>query len=208
MFSVLLHVFFVPLHTFENRCTYIYNITIMKGDIRAELELLKSLEGAAFGIKLKEIAARKEFRALPGEPFIYTVGVIQDDDYPSLLMAARKAVEHGYRVFMLPNPHGVKTPDYILERRGVYKLFDLKNISGQNIVHTRLKESIAQANRALLNMPQYSTRKLVHDIRKYFVKYPDAIEVLIFKGKDEISVSRRFAMSQRFYFEFKKMFER
>ena len=179
-----------------------------KGDIRAELELLKSLEGAAFGIKLKEIAARKEFRALPGEPFIYTVGEIQDEDYPSLLMAARKAVEHGYRVFMLPNPHGVKTPDYILERRGVYKLFDLKNISGKNIVHTRLKESITQANRALLNMPQYSTRKLVHDIRKYFVKYPDAIEVLIFKGKDEISVSRRFAMSQRFYFEFKKMFER
>ena len=69
-----------------------------KGDIRAELELLKSLEGAAFGIKLKEIAARKEFRAMPGEPFIYTVGVIQDEDYPSLLMAARKAVEHGYRV--------------------------------------------------------------------------------------------------------------
>ena len=181
---------------------------MMKGDIRAELELLKSLEGAAFGIKLKEIAARKEFRALPGEPFIYTVGEIQDEDYPSLLMAARKAVEHGYRVFMLPNPPGLKTPDYILERRGVYKLFDLKNISGKNIVHTRLKESITQANRALLNMPQYSTRKLVHDIRKYFVKYPDAIEVLIFKGKDEISVSRRFAMSQRFYFEFKKMFER
>lgn len=115
---------------YENRRTYIYNITIMKGDIRAELLLLKSLDGAVFGIKLKEIAARKEFRALPGEPFIYTVGVIQDEDYPSLLMAARKAVEHGYRVFMLPNPHGVKTPDYILERRGVYKLFDLKNISG------------------------------------------------------------------------------
>ena len=193
---------------YENRFTNSHDSTMTKGDIRAELELLKSLEGAAFGIKLKEIAARKEFRALPGEPFIYTVGEIQDEDFPSLLMAARKAVEHGYRVFMLPNPSGLKTPDYILERRGVYKLFDLKNISGKNIVHTRLKESITQANRALLNMPQYSTRKLVHDIRKYFVKYPDAIEVLIFKGKDEISVSRRFAISQRFYFEFKKMFER
>ena len=180
----------------------------MKGDITSELLLLKSLKGAAFGNKLKEIAARKEFHALPDDPFIYTVGGEQDADYPSLLMAARKAVEHRYRVFMLPNPHRLKTPDYILERRGVYKLFDLKNISGSNIVHTRLKESIAQANRALLNMPQYSTRKLVHDIRKYFVKYPDAIEVLIFKGKNEISVSRRFALSQRFYFEFKKMFER
>ena len=181
----------------------------MKGDIRSELLSLKTLEGAAFGSKLKEIAARKEFRALPDEPFIYTVGVNQEDpDYPSLLMAARKAVEHGYRVFILPNPHGIKTPDFILERRGVYKLFDLKNISGKNIVHTRLKESISQANRALLNMPQYSTRKLVHDIRKYFVKYPDAIEVLIFKGKAEVTVSRRFALSQRFYFEFKRIFER
>ena len=123
-------------------------------------------------------------------------------------MAAQKAVEHGYRVFMLPNPHGLKTSDYIFERRGVYKLFDLKNISGKNIVHTRLKESIAQGNRALLNMPQYNTRKLVHDIRKYFVKYPDAIEVLIFKGKNEMSVSRRFALSARFYFEFKRMFEK
>ena len=183
-----------------------------KGDITAELLLLKSLEGAAFGAKLKEIAGRKEFHALQDSPFIYTIGggnhLSSDPDYPSLLMAAQKAVEHGYRVFMLPNPHGLKTPDYILERRGVYKLFDLKNISGRNIVHTRLKESIAQANRALLNMPQYNTRKLVHDIRKYFVKQPDAIEVLIFKGKSEISVFRRFALSTRFYFEFKKMFEK
>ena len=191
--------------------------------------LLKSLEGAAFGAKLKEIAGRKEFHALPESPFIYSIGggnqLSSDPDYPSLLMAAQKAVEHGYRVFMLPNPHGLKTPDYIFERRGVYKLFDLKNISGKNIVHTRLKESIAQGNRALLNMPQYNTRiaqgnrallnmpqyntrKLVHDIRKYFVKYPDAIEVLIFKGKNEVSVSRRFALSARFYFEFKRMFEK
>ncbi|MBO7046135.1 MAG: hypothetical protein J6W38_07260 [Prevotella sp.] len=92
----------------------------MKADITSELLLLKTLEGAGFGNKLKEIAARKEFHALPDEPFIYTVGGEQDADYPSLLMAAHKAIEHGYRVFILPNPHGIKTPDYILERRGVY----------------------------------------------------------------------------------------
>ena len=76
--------------------------TIMKGDITAELLLLKTLEGAAFGSKLKEIAARKEFRALPGEPFIYTVGGIRDNDFPSLLMAARKAVEHGHFQTLCP----------------------------------------------------------------------------------------------------------
>ena len=42
----------------------------------------------------------------------------------------------------------------------------------------------------------------------YFVDFPDAIEVLLFKGKSEISVNRRFALSSRFYFEFKKMFEK
>ena len=191
-----------------------------KGDIRAELELLKSLEGAAFGIKLKEIAARKEFRALSGEPFIYTVGGkrqrvtdqkegVQDDDFPSLLMAARKAVEHGYRVFILPNPSGVKTPDYILERHGVYKLFDLKNISGKNIVLTRLNESAQQANRALLNMPgKYNTRLLAADIKNYFESNDKALEVLIFRRKYELSIFRRFALSARFYTEFKKLYEK
>ncbi|MBP5189366.1 MAG: hypothetical protein J6031_00425 [Bacteroidales bacterium] len=181
----------------------------MKGDITAELLLLKTLERAAFGSKLKEIAARKEFHALPDEPFIYTVGGMQDNDYPSLLMAARKAVEHGYRVFILPNPHGIKTPDYILERRGVYKLFDLKNISGKNIVLTRLNESVDQANRALLNMPaKYNTRLLAADIKNYFESNSKALEVLIFRRKYELSIFRRLALSARFYTEFKKLYER
>jgi len=184
-----------------------------KGDITAELLLLKSFEGAAFGAKLKEIAARKEFHALPDSPFIYAVGggdqFSGEPDYPSLLMAAQKAVEHGYRVFILPNPHGVKTPDYILERRGIYKLFDLKNISGKNIVLTRLNESANQANRALLNMPaKYNTRMLAADIKNYFESNDKALEVLIFRRKLELSVFRRFAMSARFYTEFKKLYER
>ena len=181
----------------------------MKSDITAELLLLKTLEGAAFGYKLRQIAARKEFRPIPDNPFIYTVGGEQDADFPSLLKAALKAVEHGYRVFILPNPHGIKTADFIFERRGVYKLFDLKNISGKNIVLTRLQESADQANRALLNMPSgYRTRLLAADIKNYFVFNDKALEVLIFKGMRELSVYRRFALSKRFYAEFKKLYER
>ena len=181
----------------------------MKGDITAELILLKSLKGATFGSKLKEIAARKEFHALPDEPFIYSVGGMQDDDFPSLLMAARKAVEHGYRVFILPNPHGIKTADYILERRSVYKLFDLKNISGRNIVLARLNESAEQSNRVLLNMPSnYNTRLLAADIKNYFESNSKALEVLIFRRKYELSIFRRFALSPRFYTDFKKLYEK
>lgn len=102
-----------------------------------------------------------------------------------------------------------RTADYIFERRGVYKLFDLKNISGKSIVGSRLVESIGQANRVLLNMPPgYSTRLLAADIKSYFSYNDEVLEVLIFKGKREISIYRRFAQNPRFYAEFKKIYER
>ena len=157
---------------------------------------------------LKDITQNGAFSPLEGESNIYITGVKRDDDYDNLLNAARKAVEHGYTVYILPNPRGFRTADFIFERKGVFKLFDLKTIHGKSIVGIRLIESIGQTNRVLLNIPQYNTRKLVHDIRKYFMAYCDAIEILIFKGKVEISISRRFALSPRFYFEFKKIFEK
>ena len=83
---------------------------------------------------------------------IYTTGGTKDDDYDNLLNAARKAVEHGYRVFILPNPKGIRTADFIFERKGVYKMFDLKTISGRNSVDNRLKESIGQTNHVVPNL--------------------------------------------------------
>ena len=177
-------------------------------DIVEQLADLHTLKGAAFISMLKDITQNGAFSPLEGESNIYITGVKRDDDYDNLLNAARKAVEHGYTVYILPNPRGFRTADFIFERKGVFKLFDLKTIHGKSIVGSRLIESIGQTNRVLLNMPQYNTRKLVHDIRKYFMAYCDAIEILIFKGKVEISISRRFALSPRFYFEFKKIFEK
>ena len=177
-------------------------------DIVEQLADLHTLKGAAFISMLKEITQNSAFSLIEGESNIYVTGVKKDHDYDDLLNAAHKAVEHGYTVYMLPNPKDIRTADFIFERKGVFKLFDLKTIHGKNIVGSRLKESIGQTNRVLLNMPQYNTRKLVHDIRKYFVANYDAIEILIFKGKADISISRRFALSPRFYFEFKKMFEK
>lgn len=130
------------------------------------------------------------------------------EDYDNLLNAARKAVEHGYRVFILPNPKGFRTADFVFERKGVYKMFDLKTITGKNSVGTRLVESIGQSNRVLLNMPSgYNTRLLAADIKTYFELNEAALEVLIFKGKSELSIYRRFVSNSRFYSEFKKTYE-
>lgn len=177
--------------------------------IKDELEKLTTLQGSDFVEQLKQIALRKEFHALDTDADIFIVGGEKDKDFPSLLNNARKAVEHGYRVYILPNPHDFRTADYIFERRGVYKLFDLKNISGKSIVGSRLVESIGQANRVLLNMPPgYSTRLLAADIKSYFSYNDEVLEVLIFKGKREIPIYRRFAQNPRFYAEFKKIYER
>jgi len=49
---------------------------------------------------------------------------------------------------------------------------------------------------------------LAADIKNYFEFNDKALEVLIFKGRRELSVYRRFALSKRFYAEFKKLYER
>ena len=169
---------------------------------------LQTARGAAFVSLLKEIANHPAYSALGTDPSIYTIGGERGEDYDNLLNAARKAVEHGYRVFILPNPKGFRTADFVFERKGVYKMFDLKTITGKNSVGTRLVESIGQSNRVLLNMPTgYNTRLLAADIKTYFELNEAALEVLIFKGKSELSIYRRFVSNSRFYSEFKKTYE-
>ncbi len=125
-------------------------------------------------------------------PQIYTVGSEGSEDYHSLLDAAHKAVEHGYSVFVLPNPKGFRTADFIFERKGVYKMFDLKTISGRNSVDNRLSESVTQTNRVLLHMKvDYNPGTLARSIKRYFELNPNAREVLVFKGMKQISITRR-----------------
>lgn len=172
----------------------------MTNDIASELAHLHTLKGAAYVSQLKAIAARKEFHPLDDYPSIFTVGGEKDSDYPFLLNAARKAVEHGYQVYILPNPHGFRTADFIFVRRNVYKLFDLKTISGRNIVESQLLSSNGQSNRALLNITtDYNPSLLARGIKRYFERNDAALEVLIFKGKKTISVMRDLTLSSDFY---------
>lgn len=177
-------------------------------NIDSILSDLQTARGAAFVTLLKEITKHLAYSVLKSDPNIYTIGGEMGEDYDNLLNAARKAVEHGYRVFILPNPKGFRTADFVFERKGVYKMFDLKTITGKNSVGTRLVESIGQSNRVLLNMPSgYNTRLLAADIKTYFELNEAALEVLIFKGKSELSIYRRFVSNSRFYSEFKKTYE-
>lgn len=168
-------------------------------DLDALLEDLPFLQGVNFIRQLKEITDHPSFKLVKNETNIFCTGGESGEDYLNLLNTAKKAVEHGYRVFILPNPKGIRTADYIFERKGVFKMFDLKTISGKNSVGNRLKESIGQTNSVLLNIIcDYNVRNLTLEIRRYFESTTDAFEVLIFTGKKEISIKRNIATSKGF----------
>ena len=178
-------------------------------DIADELEELHYRRGSHFIWQLKVITSHSSFYPIKGEDNIYTTGGESGEDYENLLNAARKAVEHGYRVFILPNPKGIRTADFIFERKGVYKMFDLKTIIGKSSVGNRLLESIGQSNRVLLNMPTgYNTRLLAADIKTYFELNEDALEVMILKGRKLLSIDRNDVLHPSYYRIIKKRFEK
>ena len=72
-------------------------------DFTSELAKLHQLSGAEFSRQVERIALRKEFHPLTTDENILSVGGENSDDYQNLLMAARKAVEFGYKVYILPN---------------------------------------------------------------------------------------------------------
>jgi hypothetical protein len=66
-----------------------------------ELQELHYLKGAQFINQLKLIIYHGEFSQVEGETDIYSAISEQSDDFDNLINAARKAVEHGYRVYIL-----------------------------------------------------------------------------------------------------------
>ena len=176
-------------------------------DIAVLLEDLLVVHGSAFVNQLKLITAHRAFYPVKGETEIYSTGGERGEDYENLFNAARKAVEHGYRVFILPNPKGIRTADFIFERKGVYKMFDLKTISGKSSACNRLLELIGQTNHVVLNMAvNYDPRLLAKDVKTYFEVNQDGREVLIMKGNKFLPVSRRFVEGKDYYKMFIKRY--
>lgn len=174
-----------------------------------ELQELHYLKGAQFIKQLKLIIYSGEFHLVEGETNIYSSISEQSEDFDNLINAARKAVEHGYRVYILPNPRNCRTADFIFEKKGILGLYDLKTVYGKGSVGTQLLDSIGQTNRVLLNMlTDYNARLLASDIKTYFEANQDALEVLIFKGKKVLPINRIQVQSPDFNRVFRKRFEK
>lgn len=178
-------------------------------DIAQELALLHTLSGADFSRKVEQIARRAEFRPVEGEKDIFAAIGERTQDYMNLIRAARKAVTHGYRVYLLPNPKGIRTADFILERKCTFRIYDLKTVTGKASVRNRLLESIGQANQVVLNMAtSYNARQLAKDLMYYFHINLSAIEVIIFKGSSLFLVKRMMIADKDFVKKFIQKYNR
>lgn len=174
-----------------------------------ELQELHYLKGARFINQLKLIIYYGKFHLVEGETGIFSAISEKEDDFDNLINAARKAVEHGYRVYILPNPRSCRTADFIFEKKGILGLYDLKTVNGKGSVGTQLLDSIGQTNRVLLNMiTDYNARLLASDIKTYFESNRYAIEVLIFKGNKIITVKRGLACNPSFNRIFRRLYEK
>ena len=181
----------------------------MNFDIAIELARLHILHGADFVRQLKLLASFSDFHLVKGEKSIYAMGGEQGEDYEAQMNAARKLVLLGYRVFILPNPHGIRTADFIVECKGVYKMYDLKTVQGKTSVLNRLLESIGQTSHVLLNVcSDYNARLLATQIKTYFEVNDDAIEVLVMKGRKTFSVTRRLVTNSRYLWLFRDKYEK
>lgn len=177
-------------------------------DIAFELARLRVLRGVEFVRQLKKVVQSGIFKPVENEKDIYAAAGSHRDDFPLLLEAARKAVAVGNIVYILPNPKGIRTADFIFESKGVYKMYDLKTITGKSSVENRLIESIDQTNRVLINVcATYNARVMAIQIKNYFNANPYALEVLIYKGKKTISVTRRFVENPLYMIQFRQKYE-
>ena len=78
-------------------------------------------------------------------------------------------------------------------------MYDLKTVLGKKSVDTQLIDSIGQANRILLNVTSdYNPRQLAKDIKRYFERNRNAVEVLIMKGARTMSVIREDTLGQSY----------
>ena len=91
----------------------------MTNDITSELAKLHELTGVEFSRQVERIAKRKEFHPLETDKDIFTTGGEQSDDYENLLQTARKAVEFGYRVYLLPNHSSICLRKHMSDKKTI-----------------------------------------------------------------------------------------
>lgn len=175
------------------------------GDVTELLKSLHEKRGADYIQALRDIASLRIFKKTDVRKVWSAIG---DDspDYDNLLSAAGKLANHGFEVFILPNPGSTRSGDYILRRKNFIGLYDLKTITGNNSIDDRLAESIGQTHRVILNITSnYNPRKIAKSFERYF-NNKGSKEVKIIKGNKLIEIEYKMTKYKNLEAQFRKLY--
>ena len=165
---------------------------------------------------LKWIVAQPEFTELQrfstAENKIYTLYTNQYDEIlktgetPNNLQIAQKFVANGYDVFLLANPHNTKSADFIIREKDKLFYVEGKTSSGGSALSVRVSEGVKQADRIVVNfigLPQ--TSKITDLTPKVFFCNSNLMELIFFKGRKMIVITRADCFAKDFAKRFKKI---
>ena len=117
--------------------------------------------------------------------------ILRTGETPNNLQIAQKFVANGYDVFLLSNPRGTKSADFIIRKKNILFYVEGKTSSGGSALSGRLSEGAKQAVRIVINLTNYSKlKRLAENIKATFIQNPSLRELLIFKGSILIQIDR------------------
>lgn len=125
--------------------------------------------------------------------------ILKKGETPNNLQIALKFVANGYDVFMLSNPKGTKSADFIIRKRNcLYYVEGKTSTGGSSLVH-RFEKGAEQADRIVINLiGKRRGKSLLSEIKKAFEASKNLKVVYIFKASRLIFIKRNDALSKTF----------
>ncbi|MDD1539412.1 hypothetical protein [Riemerella anatipestifer] len=151
---------------------------------------------------LKAITQMKEFEVVRhlsnADNKIYGFNIKQFDELlkahemPKNITIAKKLLQNGYDVYLLPNVSGAKSADFIGVKGNKYYYLEGKTINGKSTIKQRLIEASTQSDRAILDIVgTKDTNEIYGNIKWFFENNDNVKEIIMFKGSRLISLTRR-----------------
>lgn len=132
--------------------------------------------------------------------------ILKTGEIPNNLQIAQKFVMNGYDVFLLSNPKGTKSADFIIRKRNCLYYVEGKTSSGGSSLVHRFEKAAGQADRIAVNFTQIpSFHDIYTQVKKGFEHNQNVKDFFIFKGSRLILISKKMAESKRFDINFKSL---
>ena len=132
--------------------------------------------------------------------------ILKTGETPNNLQIAQKFMMNGYDVFLLSNPKGTKSADFIIRKKNILFYVEGKTSTGGSSLVHRFDNGAEQADRIAINFIGYpKASEIIEIINSTFYNQANVNELFLFKGKRLITVSRDFCNSKHFENAFYKL---